>query len=190
MKNVAVFASGKGTNADKICNYFSNSTKISVCLCVTNNQKSNLKNIAQSYSINYLQLEKKEHSSEQFLLNSLKENKIDFIVLAGYLKKITTDVVSEFKNRIINIHPSLLPKHGGKGMYGLNVHNAVINSTDKTSGITIHFANNDYDKGAILFQASLDLKPNETAISLSHRTQELEHLHYAKIIEKTIIKSL
>lgn len=75
-------------------------------------------------------------------------------------------------------------------MYGLNVHNAVINSTDKTSGITIHFANNDYDKGAILFQASLDLKPNETAISLSHRTQELEHLHYAKIIEKTIIKSL
>ena len=120
------------------------------------------------------------------LLNFLKKSKTDFIVLAGYLKKIPADIVSEFKNRIINIHPSLLPKHGGKGMYGLNVHSAVINSTDKTSGITIHFANNDYDKGAILFQASLDLKPNETAKSLSHRTQELEHLHYAKIIEKTI----
>ena len=188
MKNIVVFASGKGTNADKICNYFSNSTKISVCLCVSNNQKSNLENIAKSYKLDYLLLE--NNNNKEFLLNFLKKSKIDFIVLAGYLKKIPTNIVSEFKNRIINIHPSLLPKHGGKGMYGLNVHNAVINSTDKTSGITIHFANNDYDKGAILFQASLDLKPNETAISLSHRTQGLEHLHYAKIIEKTIIKSL
>ena len=190
MKNIAVFASGKGTNAEKICNYFYNSTKISVCLCVSNNQKSNLKHIAQSYSIDYLLLEKNEHSSEQFLLNYLKENKIDFIVLAGYLKKISPTIVSEFKNQIINIHPSLLPKYGGKGMYGLNVHSAVINSTDKSSGITIHLVNNDYDKGAVLFQASLVLKPNETAKSLSHRTQELEHLYYAKIIEKTIIKSL
>jgi len=190
MKNIAVFASGKGTNAEKICNYFSNSTKISVCLCVSNNQKSNLENIARSYKLDYLLLENNNNNNKEFLLNFLKKSKTDFIVLAGYLKKIPADIVSEFKNRIINIHPSLLPKHGGKGMYGLNVHSAVINSTDKTSGITIHFANNDYDKGAILFQASLDLKPNETAISLSLRTQELEHLHYAKIIEKTIIKSL
>lgn len=190
MKNIAVFASGKGTNADIICNYFSNSTKISVYLCVSNNQKSNLKNIAQSYNVDYLLLDKNKRHSEKFLLNYLQQSNIDFIVLAGYLKKIPPIIVSEFNNRIINIHPSLLPKYGGKGMYGLNVHDAVINSEEKISGITIHLVNNDYDKGAILFQASLVLKPNETKISLSHRTQELEHLHYAKIIEKTILKSL
>ena len=117
----------------------------------------------------------------------MNENKINFIVLAGYLKKIPVDIVSVYKNKIINIHPSLLPKHGGKGMYGLNVHSAVLNAKDKTSGITIHYVNDDYDKGKVLFQASLAVELNDSAISLSQKIQELEHQHYASTIEKTIL---
>jgi phosphoribosylglycinamide formyltransferase 1 len=187
MKNIAVFASGGGSNADKICEYFSTSKEISVSLCISNRQESNLKKISKSYNINYLFIEKDQQNNSDFLLKKLNENKINFIVLAGYLKKIPVDIVSVYKNKIINIHPSLLPKHGGKGMYGLNVHSAVLNAKDKTSGITIHYVNNDYDKGKVLFQASLAVELNDSAISLSQKIQELEHQHYASTIEKTIL---
>ena len=186
-KKIAILASGNGTNAEVICLYFAESKKIDISLIITDNPNSNLVVIADKFDIPFILLDKKNKDTDKQLVSNLEKFKINSIVLAGYLKKISSTVVNLFPNNIINIHPSLLPKFGGKGMYGKNVHTAVIEAKEMKSGISIHLVNNEYDKGEILFQKSCDLSKNETNKTLSKKIQKLEHKYFSSIIEKTFL---
>ena len=186
-KKIAILASGNGTNAEVICLYFAESKKIDISLIITDNPNSNLIVIADKFDIPFILLNKKNNNTDKQLVSNLEKFKINSIVLAGYLKKISSTVVNLFPNNIINIHPSLLPKFGGKGMYGENVHTAVIEAKEMKSGISIHLVNNEYDKGEILFQKSCDLSKDETNKTLSKKIQKLEHKYFSSIIEKTFL---
>jgi phosphoribosylglycinamide formyltransferase-1 len=120
----------------------------------------------------------------------MTEYNIDFIVLAGFLLKVSNNIIDAFPNRIVNIHPALLPKYGGKGMYGDNVHNAIKNAGEKETGITIHYINENYDEGDIIFQAKCELSDQDTPINIANKVQLLEHMHYPKIIEETVKNNL
>ena len=190
MVNIAIFASGKGTNAERLINYFNSSTQVKIKLIITNNEEAGIVTIANNYKKN-LQLISKAtltNYAEQFI-DFLKTEKVDLIVLAGFLLKIPEQLVSAFPNRIINIHPSLLPKYGGKGMYGKFVHEAVITAKEQHSGITIHFVNEEYDKGEIILQEKCVVHDIETIDSLSKKIQELEH-HFLPIAVDKVVNSL
>ncbi len=189
MVNIAIFASGNGTNAERLINYFSSSTQVKIKLIVTNNENAGIVEKANRFKKN-LQLISKatlDNYAEQFI-DFLQTEKVDLIVLAGFLLKIPEQLVVAFPNRIINIHPSLLPKFGGKGMYGKYVHEAVIASKEKQSGITIHFVNEEYDKGKIILQQSCLIDDNETTASLAKKIQELEH-EFLPIAVEQIVKT-
>ncbi len=186
MKKIAIFGSGKGSNAENIINYFKSHPSISVKLIVTNNSNARIIDVARKEKVNTLILEKVNPLLNQNILNQLSINQIDFIVLAGFLLKIPTMIVNNFQNAIINIHPALLPKFGGQGMYGLNVHKAVLKNKESFSGITIHYVNEEYDKGKIIFQAKCAILKNDTPKLLAKRVQKLEYQFYPLIIEKII----
>ena len=186
MKKIAIFGSGKGSNAENITNYFKSHRSISVKLIVTNNPNARIINVAKKEKVNTLILDKTNPLLNQNMLKKLNINQIDFIVLAGFLLKIPPMIVNSFPNAIINIHPALLPKFGGKGMYGLNVHKAVLKNQELVSGITIHYVNEKYDKGKIIFQAKCAILKNDTAKLLAKRVQKLEYQFYPLIIEKII----
>jgi phosphoribosylglycinamide formyltransferase-1 len=190
MVNIAIFASGKGSNAEQIINYFSSSTQVKIKLIVTNNENAGIVDIATNYKKN-LQLISKAtltNYAAQFV-DFLKTEKVDLIILAGFLLKIPEELVNAFPNRIINIHPSLLPKFGGKGMYGKNVHEAVIAANETQSGITIHLVNEEYDKGKIILQQTCIIDQNETPLSLAKKIQELEH-EFLPIAVEQIVKTM
>ena len=190
MVNIAIFASGKGSNAEQIINYFSSSTQVKIKLIVTNNENAGIVDIANNYKKN-LQLISKAtltNYAAQFV-DFLKTEKVDLIILAGFLLKIPEELVNAFPNRIINIHPSLLPKFGGKGMYGKNVHEAVIAANETQSGITIHLVNEEYDKGKIILQQTCIIDQNETPLSLAKKIQELEH-EFLPIAVEQIVKTM
>ena len=184
-KKVIIFASGSGSNALKIFEYFKNNQNIIIDSIYCNNPRANVIDVFQKLSIKTVLFNKKELYESAFLEAIISTNP-DLIVLAGFLLKIPEKMVSAFENRIINIHPSLLPKYGGKGMYGLNIHKEVLLNKEKFSGLTIHYVNKEYDKGAVIFQKKIKINEKETPESLSSKVLKLEHENYSLIIEKIL----
>ena len=188
MENIAVFASGNGTNAENICDYFSTSKKVRVSLVCTNKKDALVLKKTKRYGVKQLVFSKEDMNDGNVVESALKEGGVTFIVLAGFLLKVPQKLTSLFDKKIINIHPSLLPKYGGKGMFGKNVHRLIIKNKEKESGITIHFVNNEYDQGNIIFQKKLFLSVEETIESLTNKIQVLEKRFFPEIIEKTVLK--
>ena len=183
---LAIFASGAGSNAEKIIDHFRNHSAIKIALIASNNPKSGVFEIAEKNTISTLFIDKKVFFSENSYINELKLAKIDFIILAGFLWKIPSVLIKEYPGKIVNIHPALLPKYGGKGMYGHYVHEAVIANKEKESGITIHYVDELYDHGKVIFQATCPVLETDTAETLAQRIHALEHEHYPKIIEQVL----
>jgi len=183
---IAIFASGNGSNAENIIKYFKNHEKISVELVLTNNPNAYVIERAKNNNVKCLIFNKYDLYTSDNVLNILKENNIDFIVLAGFLWLIPESIIKNYPKKIINIHPALLPKYGGKGMYGMNVHKAVIENKEKESGITIHYVNEKYDEGDIIFQEKIEVLPSDTPESLANKVHELEYKYYPVIIENVI----
>ena len=185
IKHIAIFASGTGSNAQKIVDYFKNSKNIKISLIVCNNPDAGVLKIAANEKIPALLIEKQIFRLTGYVAE-LKSQQIEFIVLAGFLWKIPPVLIEAFKDKIINIHPALLPAYGGKGMYGNAVHAAVLAAKDKQSGITIHYVDEKYDHGKIIFQSTCRVDENETVDSLSKKIHALEHTFYSKEIEKLL----
>tara|TARA_B100001564_G_C20352348_1_gene539541 strand:- start:40 stop:615 length:576 start_codon:yes stop_codon:yes gene_type:complete len=188
LKNIAIFGSGSGSNAENIYNYFSNSSHAKVVLIASNNSSAFILQRAKKLGVDNLIFSKKDLLNFSEINKNLLRKNIDVVILAGFLLKIPKALIDFYKNRIINIHPSLLPKYGGKGMYGINVHEAVIRNNETYSGITIHLVNEFYDKGEILFQKKCALSVDETAESLSKKISSLEHKYFAPTILNFIKK--
>ena len=186
--NIAIFASGSGSNAENIINYFSGSQKIKIALILSNNKKAYVLKRAETHQIKSHIFSKDVFYNSEDILSVLKNHQIDFIVLAGFLLLIPPYLLAHYPNKIINIHPALLPKYGGKGMYGHYVHQAVFDNFEKESGITIHYVNEEYDKGSIIFQKSIPLDPIDTPDIIAKKVLELEHEYYSKTIEAEINK--
>lgn len=185
---VAIFASGAGSNAHKIIEYFKSNSSVKICLIVCNKKVAGVLDIATKEEIPTLVIERNKFFEEDNYLPFLRELGIDFIVLAGFLWKMPTAIINNYPNRIVNIHPALLPKYGGKGMYGARVHQAVIHAKDAVSGITIHFVDELYDHGNIIFQATCPIDETDTAESLAQKIHQLEHLHYPVVIKDVLEK--
>jgi phosphoribosylglycinamide formyltransferase-1 len=185
-RNIAIFASGSGTNAQRIIEYFSGNPKISVALILSNKPDAYVLVRAKNLNVPSVVFDRHSFDETDDIIKLLKKEKIDFIVLAGFLWMVPVNLILAYPGRIINIHPALLPKYGGKGMYGARVHEAVIQSGDKESGISIHYVNEKYDKGNIIFQAKCEVLQDDTPDSLAHRVHQLEYKHYPEIIEKVI----
>jgi phosphoribosylglycinamide formyltransferase 1 len=190
MVKVAIFASGKGSNANKICEFFKDSQIASIDLIVSDIPKAGAQSIADKFNIALFELDPKMTNNSALLLDNLRKHKIDLIVLAGYLKLIPKVLIEAFPKRIINIHPALLPSFGGKGMYGMNVHNAVSSSGVTETGITIHFVDENYDEGAIIFQSKIGIKPHEESSIIAQRINQQELEHYPKVILNIIEKHI
>lgn len=185
MKRIAIFASGSGTNAQKIIEYFSASKDVVVDSLWSNNENAYALIRAEKLGIETFTFDSDEFYRSNEILDRLYDHRIDMIVLAGFLWLVPRNLTELFT--VINIHPALLPKYGGKGMYGANVHKAVLASKDKESGITIHQVNQDYDKGRIIFQATCPIQPKDTSETLAARIHELEHQHYPRVIEEVLL---
>jgi len=183
---LAIFASGAGSNAQQIINHFRHHPFIRVALIVCNKPGAGVLHIAAKEQIPALLIEKEQFFRGNGYVDELKEKGIDIIILAGFLWKIPQTLLRAFPQRIINIHPALLPAYGGKGMYGLNVHTAVIAAKEKESGITIHFVDEIYDHGEVIFQARCAVEAHDTPETLAQKIHLLEHLHYPKVIENWI----
>jgi phosphoribosylglycinamide formyltransferase-1 len=188
MRNIAILASGTGTNAENIIKYFSTRNTAKVCLVLSNKRQAPVLKRAEAHNIRTVFFEHKEFYVTGKVLRYLQLYKIDFIVLAGFLWLVPENIIEQYPDRIINIHPALLPAHGGKGMYGEAVHKAVIDNHDKESGITIHYVNKLYDKGDVIFQTRIKVDPADTSSSLAEKVHTLEYLHYPKAIEDIVVK--
>jgi len=183
MKNIAIFASGSGTNAENITKYFSENDKIKVAVVLSNN-----KNVGVHARVNKLGIPSFVFTRDEFvegspILAKLEEYNIDLIVLAGFMNKISDSLLKAYPEKIINIHPALLPKHGGRGMYGMHVHEAVIAAGEKESGITIHYIDSQYDHGKIIFQAKCPVLPTDTPEDVATKVHALEYAHYPHVIK-------
>ena len=190
MIKVAIFASGSGTNAENIIKYFKNSKKIEVALVLSNNKDAFVIERAAKLHVETRIFNRLSFKKSDEVIQLLKEKNIDFIVLAGFLWLIPKNLIFAFNNKIINIHPALLPKYGGKGMFGMHVHNAIIDNGEKESGISIHNVNEKYDDGAVIFQAKCKIELNDTAELLAQKIHKLEYEHFPKVIEKWILGEL
>ena len=182
MKSVIIFASGAGTNAAAIIAYFKENQKAHVSLIVCNNENAGVLDIAKREHIPFLIINKKTFN-EVLLIEQLHDFKPSIIVLAGFHWKIPAQLLHEFPGKVINIHPALLPAHGGKGMYGIRVHQSVIDHKEKHSGITIHHVNEHYDEGDIIMQARCNVHESDTADDVAHRIHKLEHFYFPRTIE-------
>ena len=185
MKKIAIFASGEGTNAEQIARYFKDKKTVETALILTNKREAGVIKRAEKLQIpvEVISLQAfKEGKASQIM----KQYSIDFIVLAGFLLRILDELLHEYPNRIVNIHPSLLPKYGGKGMYGHRVHEAVLASGDKESGITIHYIDEHYDEGDVILQAKCPVLPDDTPDTLASRIHQLEYKHYPIVIEQLL----
>lgn len=186
MKKIAIFASGSGSNAENIIQYFLSKPEISVDSVFCNVAEAYVLKRAEKYNIPTFLFNREDLKNQEKVLQILQERQIDLIVLAGFLWLMPSFIVSAFPNRIINIHPALLPHHGGKGMYGMKVHEAVIAAGEKESGITIHYINNQYDKGDPIFQARCPVEAGETPESLAKKVHALEYAHFPRVIEEIL----
>ncbi len=184
MVNIAIFASGAGTNAENLFLHFKDDKKIKFKIVVTNNQNAGIFEIATRYKKSVQVITKTNLETQSHLLiNFLKSEAVDLIVLAGFLLKIPEAFIKAFPNQIINLHPSLLPKYGGKGMYGHHVHDAVLKNNEPETGITIHYVNEAYDEGQIILQQSVALKPNETVETVQQKIRVLEFKYLPEAIK-------
>ncbi len=186
--NVAIFASGAGSNAQKIIDHFRNDADVNIALIVCNKAGAGVLVIAEEEGIPSLLINKNKFEQDGSYARVLQELRIDFIVLAGFLWKIPLPLIKAYPNRIINIHPALLPKYGGKGMYGQHVHEAVIQANEKESGITIHYVDEQYDHGNTILQAICPVEVTDTAATLAGKVHQLEHLHYPVVIANLLQK--
>ncbi len=187
MTNIAIFASGSGTNAEAIMNHFSDSSCGRVALLLSNRADAYALKRAERFGVPAAVFSRDEFRDPQGRVASLlREHRIDFIVLAGFLWLVPPYLTTAYAGRIVNIHPALLPKFGGKGMYGEHVHEAVIAAGEKESGITIHLVNEHYDSGDTLFQATVPVSPEDTPDTLAAKIHMLEHRHFPQVIEHTI----
>lgn len=187
---IAILASGSGSNAENIISYFRNHPDFEFPVILSNKSEAFVHQRAKSLQIPSFTFPKVEFEQGTPILDLLKSYEIDSIVLAGFLLKIPQILIDNFPNKIINIHPALLPKYGGKGMYGSKVHEAVKNAGETESGITIHYVNENYDEGNIIFQAKCKLLPTDTADNIAEKVHALEYEYFPKIIEKTYLKQL
>lgn len=187
MNKIAIFASGSGTNAENIIKFFKENKKIEISFIFSNNKNAYVIERAKNQNIKYHIFSRPEFYESKNILEILKENEINFIVLAGFLLLIPEYLITEYPNKIINIHPALLPKYGGKGMYGMNVHNAVIENKEIETGITIHYVNKEYDKGNIIFQAKCPINKSDTPEDIAKKVHELEYAHFPVIIENILL---
>jgi len=187
-QSLAIFISGAGSNAKNLISFFSDKALIKIRLVVSEKVNPELEEICNKHSIDFITITKLQIADSNFLIDICQKRRIQWVVLAGYLKKIPLNFIEAYPNQIINIHPSLLPKFGGKGMYGDYVHQAVINSNETYSGISIHLVNEEYDKGQMIAQFSIEIDPTETVESLRQKIRQLEHSHYPLVIQNHILK--
>lgn len=183
-KRLAIFASGSGSNAEKIAEYFANHTDIEVSLILSNNPQAGVIARARRLHIPVVLFDRKTFYETHRIIEILQNEHIDLVILAGFMMLIPEAMVQAFLNKIVNIHPALLPKYGGKGMYGHFVHEAVVAAKESESGITIHFVNERYDEGGIIFQAACKVTPTDTPEEVARKVQVLEHQHYPEVIER------
>ena len=183
-KKIVIFISGKGSNAKNLINYFSDNKELIISHVFSNNKHSDLNSYLLNTKVQYFLFEEKEISGKVF--DELKKINPKLIILAGFLKKIPPSYLSFFKNKIINIHPSLLPKYGGKGMYGSNIHKKVIQNKESESGITIHYVSKEYDAGKIIFQKKIKVDKNDTPKKLEEKIHKLEYEYFPKIVESLL----
>lgn len=189
MHKLAIFASGAGSNARKIIEYFKDNPEIRVDLIVSNKPNAGVLNIAGEFHIPVLIIDKEQFFRGNNYIDELQEAGITFIVLAGFLWKVPVQLVQAYKGRMVNIHPALLPKYGGKGMYGSFVHEAVIAAGESESGITIHFVDELFDHGHHIFQATCPVEKSDTPETLAARVHQLEHQYYPEVLEKVLIEN-
>ena len=188
MKKIAIFASGSGSNAENIINYFKNDTENVVKIVFCNKPDAYVLERAKRLSVPTFVFGREEFSHSDLVLNELKRLDIDLIVLAGFLWKVPDAIIEAYENRVINIHPALLPSYGGKGMYGMKVHEAVIAAGERESGITIHYVNNHYDEGTTIFQAKCEIVPGDTPEMLATKVHALEYEHFPRVIKEVLEK--
>lgn len=186
MKNIAIFASGSGTNAQKIMEYFENNPGVNVKIILVNNPEAGVIKRAANFNVPVHVFNRNQFSKTNEVVKILQSNQIDLVILAGFLWLVPTQMVQAFPNKIVNIHPALLPNYGGKGMYGDRVHQAVIDAGDKESGITIHYVNDKYDDGAIIAQFTCAITPGDTPEILASHIHKLEHEHFPKVIAQVL----
>ena len=187
---IAILVSGTGTNAINIIEYFEKNSVVDVALVVSNKADALAVEKAQNKGVKTIVFNNESFIKNSIVLNYLKSESIDFIVLAGFLTRVPNDIIRAYPNKIVNLHPSLLPKYGGKGMYGSHVHRAVIEAQESESGISIHFVNEEYDEGAIIFQAKVSVEKKDSVEVLAQKIRQLEHRFFPKIVEQVISKSL
>ena len=187
MKKIVIFASGSGSNAEKIILHFKNNSQGTVVGILTNNPNAKVIERAKKFDIP-CEVFNKEELSNGVVLEKIMALKADLIVLAGFLLKFPSSIIEHYPNKIINIHPALLPNYGGKGMYGMNVHQAVLDNKEKETGITIHYVNENYDEGAIVFQKSVSIEDCKTAEEIAEKIHVLEHHYFPEVLENLISK--
>jgi phosphoribosylglycinamide formyltransferase-1 len=188
MKRIVILASGSGTNAENIIKYFKNHPQIIVTKVLSNKKEAKVLQRAKKLGIPNESFERQEFLNSNLVLDILNES-ADYIILAGFLWKIPQTIIDAFPNKIINIHHALLPKYGGKGMYGMHVHEAVVANNEKESGITIHYVNENYDEGTIIFQKSFEVLPTDSAEDVAAKIHNLEYENFPKVIEKVLLEN-
>ncbi|QXP63713.1 phosphoribosylglycinamide formyltransferase [Polaribacter sp. HaHaR_3_91] len=186
MKRIVIFASGSGTNAENIIKFFNHTKTAKVTTVLCNNEHAKVFDRCKKLDIKCLHFKKEAFFTSDEILNLLKEQ-ADYIILAGFLWKIPTKIIDAFPNKIINIHPALLPKYGGKGMYGMNVHKAVKENKESETGITIHYVNANYDEGAIIYQAKTALNEADSPGNIAEKIHILEQRYFPRVIEDVIL---
>ena len=184
--NIAIFASGSGTNAEAIIRHFQDSKCGNIALILSNNKNAYVLERARNHNIPVVVFNRDELYHSTQVTDLLRQHKIGFVVLAGFMWLVPGQLVEPYENRMVNIHPALLPKYGGKGMYGIHVHEAVVKNGETESGITIHWVNKVYDDGQIIFQGKCKVEPGDTAKDVASKIHKLEHLHYPIVIEEQV----
>ncbi|MCO4291770.1 phosphoribosylglycinamide formyltransferase [Solitalea sp. MAHUQ-68] len=188
MKRIAIFASGSGSNAQKIIEHFQKNKEMEVSIVLSNRPDSYVLQRADNFEIPTHVFDRDEFYQTDDTIKLLQSLNIDLIVLAGFLWLVPGNLIKAFPNKIINIHPALLPKFGGKGMYGNRVHKAVLEAGEQESGITIHYVNEHFDEGEIIHQSKYKIEPNDDVDMIAYKGQQLEHQHYPKVIENLLKK--
>ncbi|WP_396602489.1 phosphoribosylglycinamide formyltransferase [Algibacter sp. R77976] len=189
MKRIVIFASGSGSNAENLIKFFHNSDNASVIQVLTNNPHAKVLERAKKLKVSALSFNKIALTQTSDVLNILKASNPDLIILAGFLWKFPEKILNEFPNKVINVHPALLPKFGGKGMYGMHVHEAVVENKETETGITIHYVNEHYDDGAIIFQAKCDVNNSDSAEDVANKIHKLEMKHFPKVVDEILNKN-
>lgn len=186
MKKIAVLVSGSGSNAENLVKYFRKGDLARVTVILSNKKDAFALERAHRLGVPSLYFDKNDFYNSPKILETLKEQEIDCIVLAGFLWLVPNDIIEYFSGRIVNIHPALLPKYGGKGMFGMKVHAAVVENGEHETGITIHYVNNNYDEGSIIFQAKADVLPSDSPEMVAEKVHALEYEHFPEVIEKVV----